>query len=52
MKNEFIVVKDKEGILRPFSGMWRNDELGKLGSEDYKLQEGDSLVVVELTEKN
>ena len=35
MKNIFIVVKDEEGKLRPQAGIWRDNESGKISSNNY-----------------
>ena len=52
MNKEFIVLKDADGEFRPMAFITTNDEAGPIRAELYKkkMDEGDTLVIVELTE--
>lgn len=51
---EVLVVIDNEGIMRPQAGIWKNNEAGKMSSEDYVKKNGkygDTIIVAVLTKK-
>ena len=45
-----LVLKDKEGILRPVAFIQIDNEAGWINANNYKLRNGESIVVAELTE--
>ncbi len=46
----FIVLKDEDGVLRPMAFITVLDKAGEMRAKDYKLEEGEKLVVVEMKE--
>lgn len=50
MEQEFITIKDKDGIYRPAAFIRRNDTAGKLAIERVKKEPGDTFVIVKFIE--
>jgi len=32
--NQYLIVKDEEGILRPMAGIWVNDKYGRISADE------------------
>lgn len=51
MENQFICVKDEEGILRPQAGIWRLNDAGQMSALDYQKKNNSiKLIVCEIKE--
>ncbi len=49
---DVLVVADESGTLRPLAGLWKDNESGKLSSEEYlKKSPGTSIIPCSLIQK-
>lgn len=46
MKQQFLVVKDEEGIIRPQAGCWNKTPMGEASAEIYQKKNKDITIVV------